>query len=66
MLPAEVPTLAVEAGTSFGWDRWADETVGIDRFGASAPGAVALERLGINAEHVAATALDLLDAVAQA
>ena len=66
VLPAEVPTLAVEAGTSFGWDRWADETVGIDRFGASAPGAVALERLGINAEHVAATALDLLDAVAQA
>ena len=38
VLPADVPTLAVEAGTSFGWERWADDVVGIDRFGASAPG----------------------------
>ncbi len=30
----------------FGWDRWADDVVGIDRFGASAPGAVALDKLG--------------------
>ena len=38
VLPAGVPTLAVEAGVTFGWDRWADDVVGIDRFGASAPG----------------------------
>ena len=36
--PPRCPTLAVEAGVSFGWDRWADDIVGIDRFGASAPG----------------------------
>jgi transketolase len=66
VLPAAVPTVAVEAGASFGWDRWADETVGIDRFGTSAPGAVALEGLGINAEHVAVTARDLLQAVEEA
>ena len=32
------PTLSVEAGATFGWARWADASVGIDRFGASAPG----------------------------
>ena len=29
VLPAGVPTLAVEAGASFGWDRWADDSVSI-------------------------------------
>ena len=61
VLPAEVPTLAVEAGVSFGWDRWADETVSIDRFGASAPGSVVLAELGINPEHVVERAQALLD-----
>jgi transketolase len=63
VLPAEVPTLAVEAATSFGWDRWADDTVAIDRFGASAPGDVVMRELGINPEHVAARAHDLLEAI---
>ena len=39
VLPPDVPTLAVEAGASFGWDQWADDSVSIDRYGASAPGA---------------------------
>jgi transketolase len=34
--------------------------VGIDRFGASAPGSVALDRLGINAKNVAARATKLI------
>ena len=38
VLPAGVPTLAVEAGASFGWERYADDVVAIDHFGASAPG----------------------------
>jgi transketolase len=63
VLPAEVPTLAVEAGTTFGWDRWADDTVGIDRFGASAPGALVLEKLGINPDNVAEAARALLSEV---
>ena len=41
-----VPRLAVEAGSSFGWDRYADATVSIDHFGASAPGTEVLRRLG--------------------
>jgi transketolase len=60
VLPSGVPTLAVEAAASFGWDRWADDSVSIDRFGASAPGKVALEHLGYTATNVAARALQLL------
>jgi transketolase len=60
VLPPDVPTLAVEAASSFGWDRWADDSVSIDRFGASAPGKVALENLGFTAANVAARARQLL------
>jgi len=56
ILPAGVPVLSVEAATTFGWARWADRSIGIDRFGASAPGAVVLDRLGINLDNVVTTA----------
>src|SRR5690606_919286 len=52
VLPAGVPVLSVEAAATFGWARWADASIGIGRFGASAPGAVALDRLGINVDHI--------------
>jgi transketolase len=51
ILPPGAPTLAVEAGVPFGWERYADEVVGIDRFGASAPGEVVMRELGITPEH---------------
>jgi transketolase len=60
VLPLGVPVLSVEAATTFGWERYADESVGIDRFGASAPGAVALDRLGINVTNVVEHAHSLL------
>jgi transketolase len=60
VLPPGIPTLAVEAGSSFGWSRWADDTVSIDRFGESAPGDIALARFGYTAENVAERALALL------
>jgi transketolase len=60
VLPVHVPTVAVEAGVPLGWSAFADRTVGIDRFGASAPGPEAMERLGITPEHVATAARDLL------
>ena len=44
--------LSVEAASTFGWARWADASIGIDRFGASAPGAVVLDQLGINVDHI--------------
>jgi transketolase len=60
LLP-DVPILAVEAASSFGWDRWADDSVSIDRFGASAPGDVVLEKLGFTAENVARRAIELIE-----
>jgi transketolase len=61
VLPAGVPTLAVEAGVSLGWDRWADASVSIDgRFGESAPGTEALERLGFTPENVAERGRELI------
>ena len=60
VLPPAVPSLSVEAGATLGWERYADRSVGIDRFGASAPGAEVLDRLGINPAHVAEQARELL------
>ena len=60
VLPPGVATISVEAGVSFGWDRYADDTIGIDRFGASAPGDVAMREFGFTVEHVVARARNLL------
>ncbi len=61
VLPPGVTTLAVEAGVSLGWERYADDAVAVDRFGASAPGARVLAEYGFTPEHVAARARALLD-----
>ncbi len=60
VLPPGVPTLAVEAGVSLGWDRYADDVVAIDHFGASAPGSVVLTDFGYTPENVVARARALL------
>ncbi|MDQ1401925.1 MAG: transketolase [Actinomycetota bacterium] len=60
ILPSDVPALAVEAAASFGWSQWADDSVSIDRFGASAPGDEALAKLGFTPENVADRARELL------
>jgi len=52
MLPPGVPCLSVEAQITFGWDRWSDHHIGIDRFGASAPGDIVMEKLGISTAHI--------------
>jgi transketolase len=55
------PVLSVEAAASFGWARWADDSVAIDHFGASAPGGTVLREFGFTGEHVAERAQALLD-----
>jgi transketolase len=60
LFPIWAPVLSVEAGTTFGWERYADDSIGIDRFGVSAPGDVVLDKLGINPAHVVERALELL------
>lgn len=55
--------LAVEAGTTFGWCRYTGDqggAVGIDRFGASAPGGVCLEKFGFTVDNVVAKAKELI------
>jgi transketolase len=60
VLPPGLPSVSVEAGVTMGWERWVDRAVGIDRFGASAPGAEVLERLGITPGAVAGAASELV------
>ena len=63
VLPAGVPKLAVEAGVSIGWWKYVGsdgDVLGIDRFGASAPGPKVLAELGFTAENVAARAKKLV------
>jgi len=63
VLPANLPKLAVEAGATLGWWKYVGtngDVVGLDRFGASAPGPVAMRELGFTPENVAARAKKLL------
>jgi transketolase len=63
ILPAGVPKLAVEAAATLGWWKYVGSdggVVGLDRFGASAPGAKVLAELGFTPENVAAQAKALL------
>ncbi len=57
------PRLAVEAGLPQGWHRYvgdSGEVIGIERFGASAPGNVVMEKLGFTVDHVVERAVKLL------
>jgi transketolase len=54
--------LSVEAGVRLGWERWVGDegdSVSLERFGASAPGATVLEQLGFTADAVVERALAL-------
>jgi transketolase len=55
LLPAETPKVSLEAGATMGWYKYVGSNgtvIGIDRFGASAPGPIAMEKLGINVANV--------------
>jgi transketolase len=61
VLTPGVPVLSVEAATTFGWERYADDSLGIDQFGASAPGDVAMRNFGFEPVNVAARVTALLE-----
>jgi transketolase len=67
VLPAEVRArLAVEPGATISWGRWVGldgDVLGLDRFGASAPGRTILEEFGFTQENIAARARALLQGV---
>lgn len=55
--------VTVEAGATMGWHKWAGDegiVIGLDRFGASAPGDEIMRNLGFTAEHVTSAALQLM------
>jgi transketolase len=63
VLPPNVPKLAVEAGSPLGWWKYVGQdgdVIGLDRFGASAPGPIVLEKLGFGANNVAERAKKLV------
>ena len=63
VLPKNVPKLAIEAGVSLAWGKYVGEdgdVIGLDRFGASAPGPVVMDKLGFNVDHVLSRAWTLL------
>ncbi|HKT69691.1 MAG TPA: transketolase [Terriglobales bacterium] len=65
VLPAGVPKLAIEAGATLGWCKYVGENggvIGLDRFGASAPGNVVMDKLGFNVPNVVEHALKLVSA----
>lgn len=65
VLPPEIKArVAVEAGIKLGWERYVGQTgiiIGLDDFGASAPGNVLYEKFGITADRVAQAARGLLN-----
>ena len=64
VLPPETGArVSVEAGVTTGWERYtgfSGDSVGIDRYGASAPANIIYEKFGLTPESVAARARKLL------
>lgn len=65
VLPPDVTArVSIEAGVSSGWERYVGQEgarIGVDRFGASAPGDIVMEKYGFTAEHVAKEARRLVE-----
>merc|ERR1712228_980585 len=52
VLPSGTKTIAMEAGVTGLWYKYADKVVGVDRFGFSAPGDIVMKELGMSAENL--------------
>jgi transketolase len=61
VFPEGVPVVACEAGSSFGWERWADLSITVDTWGASGASSKLMEEYGFTAEAVTEAALLLLE-----
>jgi len=63
LLPDVQTRLAVEAGSEMGWCRYVGTSgavIGINSFGASAPGGIVMEKYGFTSDHVVEKALELI------
>jgi transketolase len=64
IFPDHLPKLAIEAGATLGWWKYVGrdgDVIGLDRFGASAPGPIALEKLGFGVDNVVVRAKALVE-----
>ena len=64
VLPPDVPTVAVEAGTTRGWHHLVGDdgtVIGLDRFGLSGPGEEVYEELGFTVDRVVETVHKVLE-----
>jgi transketolase len=69
VLPPDVPMLAIEAGASLGWRPYVGPgitTIGVDRFGASAPGETVMREYGFTVDHIVQKALSMVEQIEKA
>jgi transketolase len=52
IVPTHIPSISVEAGSTFGWSAITGHHIGIDRFGASAPGGIVMDKLGMSSVNI--------------
>ncbi|MBB5059251.1 transketolase [Granulicella aggregans] len=63
LMPEATPKIAVEAGSTMGWWKYVGHNggiIGVDKFGASAPGPTVMEHYGVTVEAIVALAKKLL------
>ena len=64
IFPDHLPKLAIEAGATLGWWKYVGrhgDVIGLDRFGASAPGPIVMEKFGFTAENITGRAKILVE-----
>ena len=64
LIPPDTLRVSIEAGTTFGWERYTGESglnIGIDRFGASAPADALFEKFGLTADAIVPQILNKLN-----
>ncbi len=64
LLPEVTNRLSCEAGSTIGWMKYVGykgKTIGIDGFGASAPGDVLMKKFGFNVENVVEQVMDMIN-----
>lgn len=61
VFPAGVPVLSVEAGSSFGWSRWAHGSIGMTSFGKSGPAPKVYDHFGFSVDNIVAKSQKLVE-----
>jgi len=63
LLPEVKKRLAVETGVTMGWERWVGDQgkiIGINRYGASAPAKILMEKFGFTVDNIIDTVVEMM------